>query len=106
MKSVITDQTEYCFFCGDHATQEHHLIFGAFGSGRNFAERHGLKVPICVRCHTASESLGCRIHDNPMAEHLSKMFGQALYEREMILKGQTLEEAQAKMIAENGKLYY
>ena len=79
------------------------MIFGT--SGRKFAEKYGLKVPICASCHTASELLCCRIHDNPMAETLSKMLGQAIFEREMIAKGYTLTDARMKMIEECGRSY-
>lgn len=104
MKSVITDETDRCFICGDYATQEHHLIFGT--SGRKFAEKYGLKVPICANCHTMNYSVNARIHDNVMAEILSKRFGQAIFEREMIRQGMTLKDARQKMILENGKIYY
>lgn len=75
--SIVTDYPNICFFCGATAECEHHLIFG-WGL-RVLAEEDGLKVPSCNRCHnmgTKSE----RIHENEMAEKLSKMLGQAFYE--------------------------
>ena len=78
MKSIVTDNKTYCIFCGNYATCDHHLIFGT--SGRAFSEKYGLKVPICATCHKCGE-IKSRIHDNPMAEHLSKMLGQAMYEQ-------------------------
>jgi len=76
-KSILTDNTRLCYFCGRPAEGEHHLIFG---SGiRKLAEEDGLKVPICAACHDIGVTIG-RIHDNPMAERLSKMLGQAIYE--------------------------
>ncbi|MBQ6091390.1 MAG: hypothetical protein IJL07_09020 [Lachnospiraceae bacterium] len=77
MKSIVTEYTEICIFCGRKAEGEHHLIFGT--AGRELAEKDGLKVPICNDCHNIGE-VKCRIHDNPMAEKLSKMLGQAIYE--------------------------
>ena len=41
MKSTVTNLEGYCFFCGNYTSGEHHLIFGT--SGRNFAEKYGLK---------------------------------------------------------------
>lgn len=102
MKSVVTGYDK-CFFCGDTATEEHHLIFGT--SGRAFSEKYGLKVGICPKCHTRSEYVTCRIHDNVKAEQLSKMLGQAIFEREMIKQGYTQDEARQKMIAECGRSY-
>ena len=72
-KSIVTDYEKICFFCGRPAECEHHLIFGR--GRRKLAEEDGLKVPSCHNCHNMG-----RIHDNPMAEFLSKALGQAIYE--------------------------
>ena len=103
MKSTVTNLMDYCFFCGGYSSGEHHLIFGT--SGRDFAEKYGLKVPICARCHTASEYLCDRIHDNTMAERLSKMLGQAIFERNMMSQGMSQKEARDKIIQEHGRSY-
>jgi hypothetical protein len=79
-KSIITEYKEICFFCGRPAEGEHHLIFGT--AGRELAEKDGLKVPTCNKCHNMGK-LTERIHDNPMAEKLSKMLGQAIYEKDI-----------------------
>lgn len=42
-------------------------------------------MPICNNCHNMGEVLK-RVHENPMAEKLSKMLGQAVWEKEWILK--------------------
>jgi len=102
MKSTISD-SEYCLFCGRKATQEHHLIFGS--SGRAFAEKYGLKIPICVGCHTAAEFVVDRIHDNAKAERLSKMLGQAIYERDRALEGMQLKDIKDEFLKENGGFY-
>lgn len=103
MKSTLTDNTDYCFFCGRTAICDHHLIFGT--SGRDFAERYGLKTPICARCHTASEFVTDRIHDNTMAERLSKMLGQAVWERDRALEGMSKEDIRDRFIKERGVSY-
>ncbi len=82
-KSIITEYKEICFFCGRPAECEHHLIFGT--AGRELSEKDGLKVPTCNNCHNMGDKLN-RVHDNPMAEKLSKMLGQAVWERNWILK--------------------
>lgn len=69
--------TKYCAICGYPANGVHHLIFG---SDRKKADKDKLYIPICDRCHVTGELL-FRIHDNPMAELLSKMLGQALFEK-------------------------
>ena len=101
-KSVVCRQTEYCAICGQPATQEHHLIFG---TNRHLAEAHGLKIPICANCHTAG-LIPARIHDNPMAEKLSKMLGQAIFEREMAFRGADRDECKAIFRQEFGKTYF
>ncbi len=95
MKSTIVQERYkgYCFFCGTPVTNgEHHLIFGTC---RRLADEDGLKVPICDKCHTLGKILE-RIHDNTMAEKLSKMLGQAFYERNECAKGATLDEARER----------
>lgn len=81
-KGIVTEYSEICIFCGRQAEAEHHLIFGT--AGRELSEKDGLKIPVCNNCHNMGQKL-CRIHENPMAERLSKMLGQAVWEKEWIL---------------------
>ncbi|WMC91228.1 hypothetical protein [Kineothrix sp. MB12-C1] len=92
-KSTVVQDAykDYCFFCGTaNISGEHHLIFG--NGRRKLAEEDGLKAPICGKCHTMGEKVG-RVHDNSMAEKLSKMLGQAIYERNECTKGVSLDDA-------------
>lgn len=76
-KSIVTGHEGICVFCGKPSECEHHLLFG---SGiRELAEQDGLKVPLCNDCHNMGR-LAERIHDNSMAEKLSKILGQVVYE--------------------------
>ena len=94
-KGIVTEYGNICIFWGDPAECEHHLLFG---SGiRELAEQDGLKVPACNNCHNMGRTLD-RIHDNPMAEKLSKMLGQAIYESKI----GTREEFRARY----GKSYF
>lgn len=77
MQGIVTEYNDICIFCGRQAEAEHHLIFGT--AGRELSDKDGLKVPICNNCHNMGDKLH-RIHDNPMAERLSKMLGQAMFE--------------------------
>lgn len=79
MKSKVTNYTDNCIFCGRPATEEHHLIFGTYG--RSFSDKYGLIIPVCRICHRSSEFLCDQIHDNARAEDLSKMLGQAIWEK-------------------------
>jgi len=82
-KSKVTEYTGICFFCGRPAEGEHHLLFG--NGMRELCEEDGLKIPICNNCHNMGNMSG-RIHGNVMAEKFSKMLGQALWEKEWLLK--------------------
>lgn len=79
-KGIVTEYKNICFFCGAKAECEHHLLFGT--GIRSLAEKDGLKVPSCHRCHNIG-AINERIHENSMAEKLSKMLGQAIYEKEI-----------------------
>lgn len=78
MESIVTEYKSICFFCGKPAECEHHLVFG--NGVRELAEQDGLKVPSCNKCHTMAIKVSERVHDNVMAEKLSKMLGQMAYE--------------------------
>jgi hypothetical protein len=78
MDSIVTELKDICYFCNKPAECEHHLIFGK--GNRELAEEDGLKVPSCNRCHNLAIKAMDRIHENPMAEKLSKMLGQAIWE--------------------------
>ena len=76
-KSIVTSYDGICFFCGREAEGEHHLIFGT--GNRELCDKDGLTVPVCHDCHNMG-NISSRVHDNPMAEKLSKMLGQAIFE--------------------------
>lgn len=102
--TVVQEQfAEYCFFCGKPTSSVHHLLFGK--GIRELAEEDGLKVPACSTCHTCGKFID-RIHDNPMAEKLSKMFGQAIYERNECAKGLSIDEAREKFRKRYGRSYW
>lgn len=84
MKSILTDNMDYCFFCGKPAECRHHLIFGS--ANRQKADEDGLIVPACNKCHNMGSTIE-RVHDNPMAEKMSKMMGQMAWEQARILEG-------------------
>lgn len=83
MRSIVTDDCSSCFICGREAEAEHHLVFGT--AGRELSEKDGLKIPVCGRCHNMGESTR-RIHGNSMAERMSKIIGQLVFERNLLLE--------------------
>ena len=105
MKSSVIDEiySGYCIFCGRPADAEHHLLNGK--GIRQLAESDGIKVPVCNSCHNMGKVTE-RIHDNVMAEKLSKMFGQAIWERNEVAKGVSIDEAKSKFRARYGRSYF
>ena len=77
MKSIVTEYTDICFYCGKPSECIHHLIYG--NGLRNLADQDGLTLPSCNKHHNMG-AINERIHGNPMNEKLSKMLGQAIWE--------------------------
>lgn len=100
-KGIVTQHETICFICGRQAEAEHHLIFGT--AGRELSEKDGLKVPVCNNCHNMGQKL-CRIHENPMAERMSKMIGQLAWEREWLLKNTVTINSKGQMAKVEGNV--
>ena len=105
MKSILMDTkySGYCAFCGKPLGTHtyHHLIFG---SDRKKAVEDGLTLPICDDCHTQNP-LTDRIHDNRMAEKLSKMLVQIALEKHYVATGATEQEARELFRKRYGKSF-
>ena len=102
MKSIVTNYTEYCLFCGTPTTTGHHLIFGR--GMRKLADEDGLIIPCCDNCHTMNKVTN-KIHDNPMAEKMSKIIGQLAYEKHKVAEGMTEEQARESFRKRYGQSY-
>lgn len=79
MKSVLTKYNGFCIFCGKPTQTEHHLLFGI--EIRELAEEDGVKMPVCDVEHNMAGGTR-QIHDNSIAEKLSKIAGQLAWEKE------------------------
>lgn len=82
-KSVIVENEAWSAISGDRAECRHHLIFG--NGKRELAEEDGIWIPLSDSEHTTGE-LVRRVHDNSMAEALSKIAGQLAWEAEYYRK--------------------
>lgn len=100
---MIKFDKRYCIMCGKSTQCVHHLIFGM--SKRQLAEEDNLKVYMCNNCHNLAYKPVDRIHGNTIAEKLSKMLGQCLYEKELVAKGRTEEESRKKFVERYGRSY-
>ena len=84
MKSRVTNYTEISAFSGQKKECDHHLIFG--NGLHKLADDDGLTIPLTNKEHNLSETGTIdQIHDNPAAEKLSKMLGQAIWERNYLI---------------------
>ncbi len=83
MRARLTEYTDICVVCGRRREAGHHMLFGT--GMRELADVDNLLMPMCDDCHDMGERIK-RIHGNPMAERLSKIMGQLLYEKEFILE--------------------
>lgn len=105
--NVVTD-SENCIFCNHRPHGVHHLLFGT--SARKLCDEDGLYIPICDECHTMGKleygySKDTKIHGNSKAEDLSKMLGQAIYEREQAFNGASRDDARQSFIRRYGRSY-
>lgn len=78
-RSVLVANENWSAINGLKAECRHHLIFG--NGRRELAEEDGIWIPLTSDEHTTGELIR-RIHDNPMAENLSKIAGQLAWESE------------------------
>lgn len=93
-----------CDLCGKPKECDHHLIFGT--SQRALATIDHLTMPLCNDCHNMAIKPVDRIHGNSVAEKLSKMLGQALFERDYIILNKCEgEEARGAFMKRYGRSY-
>lgn len=83
MKSILTNYDNYSVISGTPKDCEHHLIFGR--GLKKLADEDGLIIPLTNAEHNmSSRGLIYQIHENPMAESLSKICGQLAWEKEYV----------------------
>lgn len=91
-----------CELCGKPAECTHHWLFG-YGV-RDKADADKIYGRLCNKCHNLGLAT-LKIHDNVMAERLSKMYGQALWEINEVERGYTRREARQRFIKRYGMSY-
>jgi hypothetical protein len=55
MKSILQDDTDYCFVCGRYGTEIHHIFFGT--ANRKLSDRYGLVVGLCYNHHRGNDGV-------------------------------------------------
>lgn len=98
MKSIVTEYTQYCAFCGKPTNGTlHHLCFGL--SARELSDKDGLTIGICDKCHA-------EIHvSSSVAAKMSKMIGQLAFEKKCVEGGMTSGEARDYFMKRYGISY-
>ena len=82
-KSIVTKYENFSAFSGIPTQIRHHLLFGR--GIRSLAEADGVWIPLTDQEHNMSRNgVKHQVHDNPAAEHLSKMAGQLAWERKYL----------------------
>lgn len=75
MKSIIQDNTDYCFFCGKYGTEIHHIFFGT--SNRKMSDKYGCVVGLCYEHHRGNRG----VHHNRELDLELKKVGQKMFEK-------------------------
>ena len=70
-KSIITNDIEHCFICGNPTVAYHHVINGV--ANRKKSDKYGLIVPLCPRHHD-------EIHQNQKLDIKLKQLAQKKFE--------------------------
>lgn len=55
MKSIIQEDTNYCFVCGRYGTEIHHVFFG--NPNRKWSEKYKCVVGLCYEHHRGNSGV-------------------------------------------------
>lgn len=99
---IVTNEDRICAICGRTAECKHHLIFGR--GLKKLGDEDDIYIMLCHKCHNMGD-IESRIHDNPMAEKLSKMVGQLAFEKKMVSEGMPEDDAREEFRKRYGISY-
>lgn len=55
MKSILQEDTDYCFICGRYGTEIHHIFFG--NPNRKWSEKYNCVVGLCYDHHRGNKGV-------------------------------------------------
>ena len=55
MKSIMQEDTNYCYVCGRYGTEIHHIFFGT--SNRKMSDRYKCVVGLCYEHHRGNSGV-------------------------------------------------
>lgn len=70
MKSILQEDTNYCFVCGRYGAEIHHCIYG--NANRKLSEKYGLTVGLCYNHHRGNQG----VHFNKELDNKLKAYAQ------------------------------
>ena len=76
MKSILQENTEYCFVCGRYGTEIHHVFFGS--ANRKLAEKYNCVIGLCYAHHRGNKG----VHFNKELDLMLKQYAQRRFEEE------------------------
>jgi hypothetical protein len=75
--SIMTDDYEHCYVCGDRACDWHHIFHGP---DKKLSEDLGCMVPLCRHCHALVHHVGGefdrKLKEDAQREYLRRKFGR------------------------------
>ena len=74
MKSIIQEDTNYCFVCGRYGTEIHHIFFGT--SNRKMSDKYRCVVGLCCEHHRGNSG----VHHNRELDLELKRMAQRRFE--------------------------
>ena len=83
MKSILQEDTDYCFVCGRYGTEIHHIFFGT--SNRKMSDKYGCVVGLCYEHHRGNRGVH---HNRELDLELKRMAQrrfQEIYTEEQFL---------------------
>ena len=83
MKSILQEDTDYCFVCGRYGTEIHHIFFGT--SNRKMSDKYGCVVGLCYEHHRGNSGVH---HNRELDLELKRMAQrrfQEIYTEEQFL---------------------
>ena len=76
--SILGSRKDRCYLCGRYGHTEEHHIFG--GPNRTLSEKYGLKVYLCLECHSSGKHAVHR--DKAVMDELHRQ-GQEAFENQI-----------------------
>lgn len=76
--SILGSRKGRCYLCGRYGHTEEHHIFG--GPNRTLSEKYGLKVYLCLECHSSGKHAVHR--DKAVMDELHRQ-GQEAFEEQL-----------------------